>query len=139
MAWHSELEILNFRRDTDRWRLVARQMKRHLDAGDLDERHAPLLQTLNDRTSQVELHHRQAEWLLDMNDEMTFVGRWPTWLEGSPSVSVMICRIHEHRFGMAADSDDRIWIEGLRSSGQDRIRAVEAARLYRLFCDLDLD
>jgi len=139
MAWHSEIEILNFRRDTDRWRLMARQMQRHLDAGELDERHAPLLQTLNRPTKQVELYHRQAEWLLDMNDEVTLVRSWPPWIEGSPSVSVMIRRTHDHRFGLEADSEDRTWIEDLRNSGRDRIRAGEAARLYRLFCNLELD
>lgn len=139
MAWHSEIAILNFRRDTDRWRLIARQMQRHLDAGELDERHMPLLQTLNGRSDQVELHHRQAEWLLDMNDEVTLVRSWPTWLEGSPSVSIMIRRVHEHRFGMSEDDEDRIWIEALRESGRDRIRANEAARLYRMFRDLELD
>jgi hypothetical protein len=139
MAWHPEIEILNFRRDTDRWRLIARQMQRHLDAGELDERHTPLLQTLNGRSNQLELHHRQAEWLLDMNDEVTLVRSWPTWREGSPGVSIMIRRVHEHRFGMAEDDEDRIWIEALQKNGRDRIRANEAARLYRMFCDLELD
>lgn len=139
MGQHSEIEILNFRRDTDRWRLVARQMQRHLDAGELDERHAPLLHTLNGPTRQVELHHRQAEWLLDMNDEVALVRSWPPWKDSSPSVSVMIRRTYEHRFGLVENNEDRPWIEGLRNSGRDRIRAAEAARLFRLFCELELD
>jgi hypothetical protein len=114
-------------------------MQRHLDAGELDERHTPLLETLNGRSNQLELHHRQAEWLLDMHDEVTLVKSWPTWREGSPSVSIMIRRVHEHRFGMAEDDEERIWIEALRKSGRDRIRANEAARLDRMFCDLELN
>lgn len=139
MAWHSEHEILNFRRDTDRWRLIARQMQRHLDAGELDDRHEPLLRTLEANTEQVELHHRQAEWLLDMHDEMTFVRSWPPWNESAPSVSVMIRRVHEHRFGIASESEDRIWIECLWNRGPDRVRAREASRLHRIFCALELD
>ncbi len=139
MAWHTEDEILKFRRDTDRWRLVAQQMQRHLDAGELDERHAPLLQTLNRPTDQVELYHRQAEWLLDMRGEVALVRSWPSWVEGSPSVSVMIRRTYEHRFAMTPDSEDRIWIEGLWNGPRDRIRANDAQRLYRIFRDLELD
>lgn len=139
MAWRSEDEILNFRRDTDRWRSVAQQMQRHLDAGELDERHAPLLQTLNRPTDQVELYPRQAEWLLDMVDEVALVRSWPSWVEGSPSVSVMIYRTYEHRLAMAAGSKDRIWIEGLWNGSRDWIRANDAQRLHRMFRDLELD
>lgn len=127
----SDAEIERIRKDKGQWLPLAQRLFRHVDDETLAERHVCLLESLVDRKWQLELSYRQAEWLLDIRDEVEVISQYRGY-----SLKFLIQRCFEARFGLD-DEEDLAWITALFGSGRTSIRRYEARRVFVLAQCLD--
>lgn len=93
-----------------------------------------LLDSLAEKQHRLEeLSYRQAEWLLDIRDEIQTVTEYRHC-----SVQYLLRCCYENRLSL--DEDDEEWVFELRNSGRTTVRKYEARRLYSLARELgDID
>jgi hypothetical protein len=77
----------------------------------------------------VELSYRQAEWLLDIRDEMRTVIE-----HRGCGVRYLLRSCYENRLDL--DEDDEAWVIELHKSGRTSVRKYEARQLYGLAREL---
>jgi len=117
-------EIERVRKDTEHWRALVLQLLRRED--DLAPRHVTLLESLAEKRRWLgELSYRQAEWLLDIRDDIQNISEFRGW-----NVRRLIKCCYEGRFDF--DEDDEAWVTEIHDSGRTSVRKYEARRLRAL-------
>jgi hypothetical protein len=126
MASWSEIERI--RKDPDGARLVAQRL-RSIDS--LTDWEGGFVDSLAERKSQEDLTTRQAEKLVQVRDENTFVSSWHGF-----SVAALIRRCFEGRLDLSEEDED--WILDLKNNDTRSVRQRDAYRLMKCARQLNL-
>lgn len=128
----TDREISRVRHDRDEWRGIVRKLIKYAGQHDLEDRHVDLLDGLESKTFLNELSVRQAEWLLDIRDDVDFISE-----HRGVSVRFLIRSVYENRHGLD-DEEDMAWVEEIWRRHDVNVRKREARRLYALARPLGL-
>ena len=121
----SEPEIHRVRVNKDVWQPLAKRLLVHADEETFPQRHLALLEGLVERTWQDELSYRQAEWLLDIRDDIELL---TTYRGYSVRLLTKVCYEQRHLL----IEDEEAWIIGIYEQGRSSLRRYEAGRLYSI-------
>ena len=124
----SPREIEDLRKDTGKWRLLARQLLKY-DEHALPSKDVCLLESLDHWREDV-IAYRQAEWLIDIRNR----AKPAKDIDGYP-VRRLATICYENRFEF--DEGTQEWIEAIFLSDKSELRLWEARRLYGLAERLD--
>lgn len=122
----TEREISRVRHDPAQWRGITRHLIDYAEKHDLEERHLKLLATLQTSAASDEISYRQAEWLLDIRDDVDYVSEYR-----NVSVKFLIRAVYENQYGVD-DDDDASWIKEIWRQSPARLRKRDARRLYTI-------
>ena len=112
-------EIEQVRKDTEHWRSLVNQLLRRED--ELAPRHSVLLDSLAAKQRWLEeLSYRQAEWLLDIRDDVQTVTEYRDC-----SVQYLLRCCYESR--LSFDEDDEAWVIEVHNSGRTAVRRYAAS------------
>ena len=120
----SEREVEQVRKDPGRWRSLLQQLLQRGD--DVAPRHLVILDSLHlKRRWLEELSFSQADWLLDIRDDIVIVTQYRNL-----SIRYLLNCCYQNHLGL--DEDDEEWVLNLHNERRVSLRKDEARHLYAL-------